>query len=306
MKTQKIKGMKRNKIILIIGIAILVLYGSILVSCNNDDDLTESIINTDGAAETELEAWIDSSFREPYNIYVEYKWNSADVDQSKDVVPPKENLVKPFLKTVLKVWLDAYNTVAETGDEFMKNYSCRKLKLIGSGSYNSGSVTLGLATNGYKITLYTVNSFRLDEGGSNQALKEDLREFFRVMHHEFQHILNQRKPYDVGFQNISGGYTSDWTSISDREAREMGYISAYARAADKEDFAETISYYICYSDSEWDELMNDISNEEGRNYIEQKVASISSYMNESYGVDIDALRDEIMKAFNEVLEGDLD
>ena len=294
--------MSMNKNKLLIGIGIFAFVSIFFISCNNDDEIIGSIIEIPEESASELDQWIDSTFRVPYNIYVEYKWNSSDVDQSKDIVPPKEELVKPFLKTVLKVWLKTYTSVSETGEGFMKNYSCRKLKLIGSGSYNSGSVTLGLAENGYKITLYTVNDFNLDNGVS----RSDLREYFRVMHHEFGHVLNQRKPYDEDFQNITGAYTSDWTSINDNEARELGFISAYARSADTEDFVEVLSYYICYSATEWDELMAAISNEEAVDYINQKVQMVSSYMNDTYGVDILKLREAIITALDEVLNGDLD
>ncbi len=287
-----------KKISLALGFFSLIL----ILSCTQEDSLTESIIDTTVEEPTALDTWIDSAFRIPYNITVEYKWNSSDVDQSKVVVPPKEERVKPFLKSVLKIWLKTYTATAEMGDEFMRTYPCRKLKLIGSGSYNSGSVTLGLAENGYKITLYTVNDFDLEAGVS----RSDLREFFRVMHHEFGHVLNQRVPYDTDFQNITGGYTSDWTSITNAEARELGFISAYARSADGEDFVETLSFYVCYSADEWDTLMGNISSEEAVTYIEQKVQSVSSYMQDSYGVDVLELREAILTAFDEVVDGDLD
>lgn len=281
-----------------VAILMLLLVGA----CNKEDELDNSLIKIPTETPSELDAWIDSIFRASYNIQVEYKWNSSDIDQSKDVVPPKEELVKPFLKTVLKMWVSPYSAVAETGDEFMRNYACRKLKLIGSGSYNNGSVTLGLAENGYKITLYTVNDFDLKKG----VERNELRLFFRVMHHEFAHILNQRKAYDENFQNITGGYVADWTTINDKEARELGFISAYARSAHTEDFVETLSFYITYSDEEWNDLLNSISTEGSADYIRQKAQVVAAYMNDSYGVNIDDLRAAFLLALDEVVAGDLD
>lgn len=290
-----------NKISLIIAILIVTIL-STFTSCNTNDEITDPIIVIPEAPTSELDIWIDSIFRVPYNIDVEYKWNNSDVDQSHDLVPPKEALVKPFLQTVKKIWIDTYNQVASSGNNFMRDYTCRKLKLIGSGSYNSGSVTLGLAENGYKITLYTINDFNIETG----VTRSKLREYFRVMHHEFSHILNQRKPYDVNFQNITGAYSSDWTTLNDSEARELGFISAYARSADTEDFVETLSFYVCYSETEWNSLLAGIDSEEGVKYIESKVQVVSSYMQDTYGVNLLELRTAILTAFDEVLNGDLD
>lgn len=294
-----------NKKIFIQSTLLIALSIFLLISCNKEDDLGSSIIEIPETSTDSLDIWIDSTFRVPYNINVEYLWNSSDVDQSKDVVPPDVDIVKPFLKTVLKMWINTYNSVATMDDDFMKNYACRELKLIGSGSYNNGSVTLGLAENGYKITLYMVNSFSIN-GSSTSSLGLDLREYFRIMHHEFGHILNQRKAYDENFQNISGGYTSDWTSINDTEARELGFISAYARSADTEDFVETLSFYISYSEDEWNSLISDISDEESVNLINEKLQVVASYMKDTYGVNIDELRVAFRTALDEVNQGDLD
>lgn len=283
-------------------LSIVIFASFTIVSCNQEDKLTESIIEIPDNEMTELDAWIDSVFRVPYNINVEYKWNSSDVDPSKELVPPKVKLVKPFLKTVLKIWINTYNSVADLGSDFMKNYTCRKLKLIGSGSYNTGSVTLGLAENGYKITLYTINNFDIGEGVD----RSELREYFRVMHHEFAHILNQRKPYDENFQNITGNYSSDWTTLSNAEARELGFISAYSRSAHYEDFVEVLSFYVTYTETEWNSLLSSIESEEARGYIQKKVQMVSSYMDDTYGVDVLELRAAITNAIDEVVEGNLD
>ncbi|MDR0732673.1 MAG: putative zinc-binding metallopeptidase [Dysgonamonadaceae bacterium] len=262
------------------------------VSCR-EDAITNSGVETPAAPETELDRWIDTTFRIPYNIRVEYRWNSDAMDPGHTTVPPREELVQPFLQAVLNVWLNPYIQVAETGADFMKDYTCRQLNLVGSGSYNQGSVTLGLAKNGYTITLYTVNWFDL---AANTVKKETLREYFRTMHHEFGHILNQRKPYDPNFQRITGNYSADWTALNDKQARELGFISAYARSADVEDFVEILSYYITYSDEEWQQLIGSIQSVRGQEYIRLKTQSVVSYMKNTYGVDLLRLRGEITTA----------
>lgn len=260
---------------------------------------------------TELDLWIDTAFRQTYNIRVQYRWDETDTDHTRDLVPPKVDLVQPFLKAVLKVWARPYTEVAELGDEFLRQYSFRELKLVGSGSWNSGSVTLGLASGGYKITLYTVNDFDLEAGVSKSVLQY----FFQVMHHEFGHILNQRKKYDEQFKNISGGYRADWTSITDEEALLAGFVSPYSMSGEGEDFVEILAYYVCYTQAEWEQLLylnisstdvNYSTYQEALRMINEKLQMVKTYMQDTYGVDIDLLREAILESIDEVVAGNLD
>lgn len=278
-----------------------VLLISLISSCSNDD-VGPSILNGDHV-KSELDMWIIDEFTGPYNIKVDYRMSSADLDQSKVLVPVKEDLVKPFLQAVKKIWINPYIKASEKGADFMADYSNKQLILVGSGSYNEDqSVTLGLATNGYTITLYTVNSFDLKASVS----KSSLVRFFQTMHHEFGHILNQRKSYDNNFQNITGGYSADWTAKTTAQARELGFISNYASSAHTEDFVEVFSYYICSTDQEWDSIISSIQNQNARSAINKKLLVVTSYMKDTYGVDIKILREEIIKAINEVSVGNLD
>ena len=284
-----------------------ILYFSLFIaifSCKKEDAITDSGIEIPAGPQTELDQWIDATFRVPYNVRVDYRWNNTVSDAGHITVPPREELVQPFLKAVLKIWLTPYTRVAETGADFMKDYICRELVLVGSGSYNSGgSVTLGLASSGYRITLYTVNQFDLANGSVSRAA---LKEFFHTMHHEFGHVLNQRKPYDTKFQQITGNYSADWTMLSNAQARELGFISAYARSADMEDFVEVLAFYITNTESEWQTLMNAIKDAQGREYIRLKLQSVGSYMKNTYGMNIQELRDEVTAAIAEVAAGNND
>lgn len=284
-----------------------ILYFSLFIaifSCKKEDAITDSGIEIPAGPQTELDQWIDATFRVPYNVRVDYRWNNTVSDAGHITVPPREELIQPFLKAVLKIWLTPYIRVAETKEDFMKDYICRELVLVGSGSYNSGgSVTLGLAASGYRITLYTVNQFDLANGSVSRAA---LKEFFHTMHHEFGHVLNQRKPYDTKFQQITGNYSADWTMLSNAQARELGFISAYARSADMEDFVEVLAFYITNTESEWQTLMNAIKDAQGREYIRLKLQSVGSYMKNTYGMNIQDLRDEVTAAIAEVAAGKLE
>ena len=279
------------------------LLGLLLLftACSDDNDLSDSILD-DSSFSSELDIWLEETFRKPYNIAVFYKWNTMEVDVTKALVPPKEELVMPFLKTVSKVWLEPYIKTAETKNRFLEQYTFRNLILIGSGSYNNGSVTLGTASNGNTITLNTINSFVLERGIS----REELKRFFHTMHHEFGHILNQKVPYDPSFRNITGNYTADWTIISTAAAREMGFISNYARSADGEDFVEVLAFYITNTESEWNNILNGIQSEEGRDGITKKRVAVGTYMKDQFGVNIDELRDAVLQGLDDVVAGNID
>jgi substrate import-associated zinc metallohydrolase lipoprotein len=282
---------------------IVLLAALTAIPACKEDAITDSGIEIPAGPQTDLDKWIDATFRIPYNVHVEYLWDNTVSDPLHIVVPPREDLVQPFLKAVLKIWLTPYVRVADTREEFMKNYICRELILVGSGSYTQGAVMLGLAENAYRITLYTVNKFDLEGGGVS---RDALKRFFQTMHHEFGHVLNQRKPYDPKFQQITGNYSADWTAMTDAEARELGFITAYARSADMEDFVEVLSNYIISTETEWQEIINSIKNEQAKEYIRLKLQNISSYMNNTYGVDLRKLRDEVATAVDEVAKGDLE
>jgi substrate import-associated zinc metallohydrolase lipoprotein len=84
----------------------------------------------------------------------------------------------------------------------------------------------------------------------------------------------------------SDAYT-DATSIDD------GFISAYASKNSNEDFVEIYSFYITLSPSQWEEKLAS-GDDEGREIINSKLDIVRSYFDESWGIDIDELRDVIL------------
>lgn len=295
--TRKNKHMKIGRFIIS-----LIVFATIgFTSCK--DEKLESEIPLPSVPTTALDVWIDTTFTKPYNIKITYKFNSADFDITKSVAPPMEDRVEPFLKAVYKIWLKPYTLASSESLDFMKSYTCRELLLIGSGSYNTGgSVTLGYAEGGYRIVLYTVNQFDMINGVSKEALDR----FFRTMHHEFGHILNQRKPFSEKFQHITGNYSADWTSISDEQAMEQGFVSAYSKSAATEDFVEVYSFYVTMTSDEWNEFLGRIQSTEAVEKITEKLASVRTYLKDSYNLEIDNVRDQIVNAISEVATGNLD
>lgn len=123
------------------------------------------------------------------------------------------------------------------------------------------------------------------------------------MHHEFQHILNQNKPYPSSFIEISGlNYVEDEWSAKYRTTREAvtdGFISSYSSKSDKEDFAEIYSHYVTSTPQEFERILDlNGTNSTGKTTILSKLTFVKSYMISEWGIDMDMLRGVIQSKYN--------
>ena len=180
-------------------------------------------------------------------------------------------------------------------------YVPKIIHMVGSPAYEeTGSVVLGQAEGGLKITLYMVNYFTLDAATLNSL-------YFETMHHEFVHILHQTKNYDTEFQRISeGNYVdNDWYLSDDEEAQAKGFVNAYASSQPDEDFAETIAIYVSIKPTEWKELLSK-AGENGASLIVRKLNMARQYMSETWNINLDELRNVTQRRLSDVTDGTLD
>ena len=78
--------------------------------------------------------------------------------------------------------------------DFIRAYFPKIIFLSGSPAYKSnGSIILGTAEGGKKITLFNVDALQI-------ASIDASTNYFKTIHHEFGHILNQTKPYTTDFK----------------------------------------------------------------------------------------------------------
>jgi hypothetical protein len=114
---------------------------------------------------------------------------------------------------------------------------------------------LGTAEGGLKITLYNANALKADD---IELLNEW---FFKTMHHEFSHILNQRYNRPTDFDLISNGKynTVSWQDTPDSVALSQGFISPYASSQQREDWVEVIANYIVKDTVYWNQMMETAS-----------------------------------------------
>ena len=284
--------MKLNKKYKIITLICSVL---LLTACASEEPLKESQLDTSIPAKTDLDRYIDANYVNDYNINVQYKWNQNVVDNNRFLFPPIQTKVQPALEIVKKIWLDTYKTVG--GPDFVKKIAPRELVLVGGINLNTtGTITLGLAEGGLRITLFETDNV-------NKRDRANVKLFLATIQHEYIHILNQTKPFDekILAKITPSGYTSNWYETPTSQAREEGFITDYARSNTNEDFAEMAAQMLINSKAEYAAILAGITNQTAVANIKAKEAVVVKYFKDSFGVDFYKLRDEAEKNTNFVI-----
>lgn len=274
-----------------------------LMSCSDDDPSSESIFPTTSPKRDAFDKWLLENYTFPYNVEMKYKMEDIESDMKYHLVPA-DSAKTAKLSIIMKyLWFDAYNEVI--GPDFIKENMPRTIHFIGSPAYNSeGTMVLGTAEGGLKITLYMVNSLD-DKTLKNYDTMN--KYYFHTLHHEFTHILNQKIPYDQSFKLITeSGYVSgDWYTIPDKTAHQAGFITPYAMVEPLEDFAEMLSGYVTMTQSEWNAILADAGTT-GAASISAKLDIVRNYMQESWNVDIDQLRAAVLRRASTLSAVDLE
>lgn len=274
----------------------------ILGACSEDKLDSNSIFNTEVPERDAFDTWLLLNYVVPYNIQFNYKYVDKESDNTYNLIPADYSKCIAMAKLTKYLWIDSYNELL--GDTFIKTYCPRMIQLIGSKAYNSqGSVVLGTAEGGLKITLYNVNE--LDANNPNIDFLNTW--FFKTMHHEFAHILHQTKNYSTDFNLISTDYQGpSWLNLeSDATANAMGFITRYASFSPDEDFVEIISNYITHDAGYWESVLNN-GGVIGRIKLEKKFDIVKKYLKDSWSIDIDKLRDIVQRRSNSLSEVDLE
>ena len=269
-----------------------------VTSCSNDDPKDDTIFPTTTTANDPFDKWLEANYTYPYNVDFKYKMEDVYSDMKYHLVPA-DSAKSAKLAIITKfLWFDAYAECV--GPDFVKANVPRIIHLIGSPAYNSGQGTmvLGTAEGGLIVTLYMVNKL------TNQMLTDydTMNEYyFHTMHHEFTHILNQKKPYSENFQHIteSGYISGDWYRKNQRMANTQGFVTPYAMSEAREDFAEMLSVYVTTPPSGWQKIMT-TAGKKGAPLIQAKLDIVRNHMKESWNLDIDQLRDIVIRRASEL------
>lgn len=277
-----------------------VLAGIILLlaACAKDENLDKPIVGLGGDTwvKSELDNWLYTTFTQPYNIGVIYRWDGGEVDNTKTLVPPDLSKVQPLMDVVNNAWILPY--VKQKDDVFIKKYSPKEYLLVGSLQYNTNnSVTLGEAEGGTKVTLFNVNNFKPSD-------RDIVQRVLKTVHHEFTHILHQTVLYPKEFPLISqADYTADWSSSTNDTFFVKGFITKYAMAAPSEDFAEMSGIMLTQGRSGYETTLKVPKTDTVK--IRKKEAILVSYFKQTWGIDFYSLQTKVQQAINSYAPGSL-
>ncbi len=251
--------MKAKLSILIIVAVAMVSFT--LGSCS-DDNLGASIFDTvdhplDKSLYTfPLDTFVKVNFQEPYNVRYMYKMQDMSLSSSdlqKNLTPCSYDKSVDLATLAKYLWFDIYKELANQHEIFLKKYSPRIIHIIGSKSLNvsQGTETLGVAEGGLKISLYNANNLSVDDIDMMNEY------FFKTMHHEFGHILDQTISRPLLFNLLSNGQydASGWTNTPDSVAAGRGFVSPYASSMAREDWVEVLANYVTRDTLSWNILL---------------------------------------------------
>lgn len=299
----------------------LVLLTLAMAACSSDDIDSKSVITADSYEQNEFDKWLEENFRNPYNIDFKYRYEEIETDLTYYTVPAEYWQAVKMAHLVKYLCVETYNEVA--GIEFTRSYFPKMFFLDGTWHFrNNGSYELGTAEGGKKICLMGINYLNGVLDGTYDSrfeMADGLNHYYiKTIHHEFTHILNQTTDYPTSFRQVTpSSYVSD-SQFSEPFVStylERGFITAYAQTNSDEDFAEMISEYVTHDADWWDEQMeaaDDIYEgdpnqaQTGRVLIEQKLDIARAYMHNTWGIDIDKLRDTILRRQGNVTSGKID
>lgn len=286
-----------------------------LTGCRKEAALRpESVISVDTQEQNDFDKWLEAYFVNPYNIEFKYRYENNETNLNYYSIPADFWSCVQMAHLVKYSCVDTYDEVA--GIEFTREYFPKQFYLMGEWQYkNNGSFTLGTAEGGKKIYLLGLNYLPKYIGSA-----ETLNHYYlKTIHHEFTHILNQTKDFPVAFSKISGGtdypyVTDDWTSSTYDDNLIRGFISDYAQSEDREDFAETMALYITHDQEWWDKQIAEANSKApvtngaiiGGDRINAKLALVKEYMLDNFGIDMDQLRDVVLRREKDIVDGKVD
>lgn len=300
--------MKTSKYILLALVSLACLFSA----CRKETLDPESVILSSQNVQNDFDRWLENNYLIPYNIMVKYRYDLREVGYTSYTVPAEYDKSVVLAHLVKYLCIDVYDEVA--GIRFTQAYFPKMFVFYGAWVYNSGgSYTRGSAEGGKKIILYGVNHVK---DYVNETVDNLRTTYIPTIHHEFMHILNQVKDFPTEFSQITPGdyVTSSWSSSpynSPSYYRPHGFISTYSQMSDREDMAEMLSQYVMYPQEWWDARMAEsVTYKEdgsvdldGASLVSAKLEIMRTYLKDSFGIDLDALRASVQRRLADIAEG---
>jgi substrate import-associated zinc metallohydrolase lipoprotein len=116
------------------------------------------------------------------------------------------------------------------------------------------------------------------------------------MHHEFCHILTQKKEDDTSFRTISADtyHATDWINLEDKKVAKEGFVTSYAASEYNEDFAEIYATYVTNTPAGWQKII-DQAGENGTAILNQMLNLMKTYFKYNWNLDMDKMRDVVLR-----------
>lgn len=269
-------------------------------SCFEEEKLNVPV-RQNPVSDDPIDVYIRENFIEKYGVAVRYAFVDKFVEVGKRVTPTKRELVIPMLDFLTEYWIVPFISVPN-GRKFFEKRVPAEVVFIGSSIFNEdGTITLGTADAGARITLTEVNL--IDENNQAWVFRQ-----LGTIYHEFAHIMHQNYDLPPNWITISPeGYTSagSWYTLTDAEALERGFVSPYATSSDNEDFAELVAFLLYHPDF-YDRYITEEPNcnttactarNEGRKKLVKKYNAVLTHYKQYTGVDLLQVRALIQAKF---------
>ena len=274
-----------------------------LASCQQEELNPESVIKDSRAEKNEFDAWLEANLLRPYNVEIKYRYDLVESDLDYRTVPADYGQSIVYAHLVKYLCVDSYDEVA--GTVFTCKYFPKLFFLEGTFHYdNNGSMILGTAEGGRKIFLGGVNflNYYVEQAQEtkNPGTLNEL--YFKTIHHEFTHILNQTKEFTEDYQMVSGTdyVLGAWNKTHRSDYLKYGFISQYSQHSAREDFAEMLSTYVLNSQAQWDSWMASAGTD-GAAKIAKKLDYVRKYLLDAFGIDLEELREVILRRTDDIL-----
>lgn len=302
---------------------IMLLLLSVTPACEKDDAVEYKKENT-SLSEDEIDRYFQENFQDKYGCAIRWKWVDRYVDISYVVAPTKRSVLIQVGEMIKTFWIEPFLLESKESGEFIRKHFPPEIVCIGSPLRNAdGSVTLGYADSGVRITLTELNFYDLSD-------RDWVIQQLHTIHHEFTHIVHQLYNMPMGFNevtpnNYTGQAWSDIYTVAEMElinqglspTREMvdalaeemsiakGMLTPYGTSTEFEDISEFVSLYLLTNPTEFDKkfLLADLAKphlNEGKGFIGKKLDIVKDYYKNKFNINLTSLRDIIQQRLNDI------
>lgn len=315
-----------------------ILFLGLFSACDSEDDATYTPEVIEESKDP-ISIYFRENFLDVYGTAVRWKWDDNLVDDAKRVTPTLRDLCIPMGDFIKDFWLAPF-TMTEAGNKFMIDHFPPEIVFVGSAMWEPDGMSkiLGYADAGARITFTEVNDYDLDDTGwLLRQLRTAEHEYGHIIHqrHNLPDGYKEVSPENYksnNWLNLAGDVQANNPTIS-RECITLGMVSNYGTSDVQEDFCELLSLYITSDkaafekryithepetkyakldadgnpvlDTDGKPIILDPADDAteinaGRNIIAVKLKMIKDYYTEKFDIDLDQIRDEIMKRIDDI------